>query len=298
MNAKTSLSLKSDTKTKQPQRVSLSQIPIEQRRVRFDFNDIEHPFFFSENPIISAYWVALSATFPIGEAEFIKSVKLYEDQILDDDLNSAIADFTAQEAHHSFQHKLINKKFEQHGYQTTNIESFMKEKYSNRSKSWSHKKRIMRTVSAEHITAVIAHFILTNPQALDGVPESFQNLFFWHSIEEIEHKSVTFDVYQHCVGDMRALKWHYAAFVFFEFPLKMMMMTRYLLKQKDLKSTWRQRLGMFTFLFGKKGMVRSVTKFYIMFLKPGFHPWQHNDSALVAQWKEKLVPHIEESRTA
>lgn len=148
----------------------------------------------------------------------------------------------------------------------------------------------MRTVAAEHVTAVMAHYALSEPTALRSVPDSLRNLFLWHAIEEIEHKSVAFDVYRHCVGDMRALKRHYAAFLFFEFPMNLLMITRFLLKDLKHQSSWSERKGTLTYLFGKHGMFSSVRHLYMMFFRAGFHPWQHDDSQLVKRWKSELRP--------
>ena len=228
MNAETELSI-SD--------LSQSVIPIVPRLVKFDYQDIEHAVFHSDNPIISAYWVGLSATFPVGEAEFIKSVKYFEDQITDGKLRQEVKDFAAQEAHHSLQHKKLNKQFDSVGYNTKQVEKMIGDEIAKRVSKWSPEKRLMRTVAAEHFTATMANFGLVHPESLDSVPTSLRNLLLWHSIEEIEHKSVAFDVYKHCVGDMSKLRRHYMHFAFFEFPMNMYLITRFLLKDIGHKAT-------------------------------------------------------------
>jgi predicted metal-dependent hydrolase len=271
---------------------SNSKLPIERRRVKFDYADIDREDFHSDNTVLSAYWVGLSATFPLGEAEFIRSVKLFEDQIEDEKLSVDVKDFAVQEAHHSLQHKLVNAQFDKCGYSTKKVENLIEKKIFERIESWTPEKRLMRTVAAEHFTAVMAHYALVEPAALAQVPESLRNLLQYHAIEEVEHKSVAFDVYQHCVGDMAKLRRHYAHFAFIEFPFNMWLITRFLLKDMGHKATWEERKGMWRFLFGKTGMVSSMRTYYMMFLKKGFHPWQHDDSELVSTWKEKLEPHF------
>ncbi len=271
---------------------SHSKLPIQPRHVRFDFSDIDSATFHSDNPIISAYWVGLSATFPLGEAEFIKSVRLFENQISDEKLKAEVQAFAEQESHHGLQHRKINKLFEAQGYKVSKIENFMTEKLTERVERWSNEKRLMRTVSAEHFTAVMAHYALAHPETLDSAPQSLRNLLLWHAIEEVEHKSVAFDVYQQCVGDMGKLRRHYAFFAFIEFPFQMRQITRFLLRELGHKATWSERKGMWQYLFGKNGMVSSVKHLYLMFLKKGFHPWQHDDSEMVAEWKEKLAPYF------
>lgn len=273
---------------------SLSKLPIQRRRVKFDYLDVDRADFHEDNMVISAYWVGLSATFPLGEAEFIRSVRLYEDQITDEKLKAEVKDFAAQEAHHALQHRKINKQFDDCGYSTGKVEHLMDVKIQERIEKWSDKKRLMHTVSAEHFTAVMAHFALSQPESLDAMPESLRKLFLWHAIEEVEHKSVAFDVYKHCVGDMWRLKLHYAHFAFIEFPLSMYLVTRFLLKDIGHKATWRERRGMWRYLFGKGGIISSVKHLYMMFFRKDFHPWKHDDSELVAKWKEELAPHFSE----
>jgi predicted metal-dependent hydrolase len=290
MNAKTDLSPKVDLEGGQ----SSSKLKIVPRRVRFDFADINRADFHSNNTVVSAFWVGLSATFPLGEAEFIHSVKLFENQVSDPKLLREVQEFAQQEAHHALQHKKINSQFDSCGYGTRKIQDLMDVKLKQRAQEWSSEKRLMRTVAAEHFTAVMAHFALSHPQLMDSVPESFANLFLWHSIEEVEHKSVAFDVYRHCVGDMSKLRRHYAHFAFIEFPFNLIMITRFLLKDIGHKSTWAERKGMWLFLFGKDGMISSVKHLYMDFFKKDFHPWTHDDSELVAQWKQELAPIIDQ----
>lgn len=271
---------------------SRSKVEIVPRRVSFEFNDFDGPFYYDNNSCISAMWVALSASFPAGEGEFIKSVKLFEGQISDPKLLGEMRDFAHQEAHHSLQHRQVNKMFDDLGYQTSRLNDFIKEKFKQREQTWSAEKRLARTVCAEHVTAVMAHHALTHPEHMAHFPESFRKLFLWHAIEEIEHKSVAFDVYQACVGDRKLLNKEYRSFTRFEFPFGIWMSSRFLLKKLGHKVTWQERKGLLRSLYGKGGLIRDMSHLYKQFLVKGFHPWDHDDSKLVEQWKEKLAPHF------
>lgn len=271
---------------------SRSKIAIEPRRVKFAFDDIESPFFYDNNSCISAMWVAMSATFPAGEGEFIKSVRLFEHKLTDPKLIQEVKDFTHQEAHHSLQHKQINKVFDSLGYQTENLHSVFSKELDKRADAWSPEKRLARTVCAEHVTAVMAHHALTHPQHMSHFPKSFKNLFLWHAIEEIEHKSVAFDVYMQCVGDIKLLHKQYKIFTRFEFPFNVWMSSRYLLKQLGHKASWRERKGLWNSLYASGGLISDMKPLYKQFLNKNFHPWDHDDSALVQQWKDKLSPYF------
>lgn len=267
-----------------------SSIDIEPRNVTFDYNAIEKSDFFDGNIVSSAFFVALSVTFPPGEAEFIKSVRLFDKEIDSPKLKQQVKDFAAQEAHHGLQHKLLNKRFSELGYDVKRLTDAINIKLSERVINWSPAARLRRTVSAEHFTATMATQLLAAPETLDQAPEVFKNLMIWHAIEEVEHKAVAFDVYESCVGNMRALRWHYLHFSLVEFPLTYWLATRFLLKQGGFKVTWRARKEFLLVLFGKKGIYSTMFGFYAKFLKKSFHPWQQDDSSLIEPWKTKLTP--------
>ncbi|MBT8138909.1 MAG: metal-dependent hydrolase [Gammaproteobacteria bacterium] len=273
--------------------ISQSKLPIERRRVEFTLDDVTEKYYYRGNPQVSAFFASLSVGFPPGEAEFIKSVKLFEDQITDPKLREEVKNFAHQEAHHSFQHKLLNQKLNELGYQTGGIDNVFKEKLARREKQWSPQRRLARTVSAEHITATWAHWALGSEEKMQHFPTSMRHLLQWHAIEEIEHKSVAFDVYQQCVGDRRLLNWVYRHFLYFEFPLSLTLTTRALLKQDNYKPTAEDRRVFKDFLFAKKdGMVSSLWPHYRAFTKQGFHPWALDDSGLVDDWKGTLSPYF------
>ncbi|MGK0375230.1 MAG: putative metal-dependent hydrolase [Arenicella sp.] len=271
---------------------SRSKLEIVPRRVKFEFSDFDGPFYYNGNSCISAMWVAMSASFPAGEAEFIKSVKLFENQITDPKLRAEVQAFAHQEAHHSLQHRQVNKMFDELGYETGKLNDFFKVELKKREQKWSPEKRLARTVCAEHVTAVMANHALTHPEHMKHFPESFRNLFLWHAIEEIEHKSVAFDVYQQCVGDQKLLRQQYKIFTRFEFPFNIWMSSRFLLKKLGRKATWKERKELWASLYGDGGLISDMRGLYKQFLQPGFHPWDHDDSALVEQWKKTLAPHF------
>lgn len=273
--------------------VSQSKLPIEKRRVKFDLDDITETYFYRGNPQISAFFAALSVSFPPGEGEFIKSVKLFENQITDSKLREEVKDFAHQEAHHSLQHKLLNKRLDDLGYDTAMVDRVMKEKLKEREQQWSAEKRLARTVCAEHVTATWANWSLKAEDKMSHFPTSLRHLLQWHAIEEIEHKSVAFDVYQHCVGDRRLLNWQYRTFLYYEFPLTLFLITRALLKKQGYKPTAEDRKVMRDFFFNRQdGMVASLWPHFQSFTKRGFHPWGFDDSGLVDDWKVELEPYF------
>jgi predicted metal-dependent hydrolase len=271
----------------EPSTLSKSHIPIVPRRPKWDFADLKERFLFGGNGLKSAFVVALSGSFPPGEKEFIQSVRLFVDRVRDPKLIADVKDFTAQEGQHSLQHKLMNEAFDRLGYSATRVSEQFEEIEQEWAEERSDADRLAATVVMEHITAVMAHFALTRPEEFDPLPDSVRELLLWHAIEEIEHKSVAFDVYEECVGDRNRLRRQLLLHMVL-FPLGIRDFQRMLLRELGHKPTWKERAEMARYLLGPGGLVVSVLPRYLALLKPGFHPWDVDNSDLVDEWKDRL----------
>jgi predicted metal-dependent hydrolase len=95
-----------------------------------------------------------------------------------------------------------------------------------------------------------------------------------------------------CVGDVKMLHQQYKIFTRFEFPFNVWMSSRFLLKQLGHKPTWKERKGLWNSLYADGGLISDMKPLYKQFLAKDFHPWDHDDSALVTQWKETLSPYF------
>jgi len=181
---------------------------IKPRHMTFPLTELNNKLFFGGNPLLTAYIAALSATFPAGEAEFIESIRLYRDKIEDPGLQQQIKGFIGQEGHHSHQHKKINKVFTDHGIDASRIEKHLYQdinKYTSQDYA-TPKLRLAVTAGMEHMTAILSQYILTHPDILESLEEPVRDLILWHCVEEIEHKSVAFDVFMLCEDDQKYLQ--------------------------------------------------------------------------------------------
>ena len=57
-------------------------------------------------------------------------------------------------------------------------------------------------MALENFTAAFAHALLARPELLRDAPDELARLWRWHSIEEIEHKAVAYDVLMHALADL------------------------------------------------------------------------------------------------
>ena len=124
---------------------------------------------------------------------------------------------------------------------------------------------------------------------VDPAHEDFQPLFLWHGAEEIEHKSVAFDVYQAVDGSY----WRrVTAMLLATLSMVIMIpvrMTPLLYRDGVLFKFKTWRTG-FSFLFGKQGKFVMPWRHYLQFYRRDFHPWDVQDLDLITefqqQWKD------------
>ena len=147
------------------------------------------------------------------------------------------------------------------------------------------------TCGLEHLTAMMADMLLERSDVREDMHESMRPLWMWHAIEETEHKAVTYDVFQE-VGGTYAERAFYLAFstaalgvVASYFTTRMMLNDRANFSLKDTaKGLWR--------MWGKDGTFSSLIPTWLEYFKPGFHPWDHDNSELIARFKEEINAHI------
>lgn len=272
-------------------------LEIKPRHMDFPFGALKSMKFFDDNIYKSAFIAQLSSTFPVGETEFLNSVKNYRAEIKNEKLIKQVKGFIGQEGHHSHQHEKINRELDRLGYDTNRIHLLLKAMIDEKVVNMSRKFRLAYTVCAEHMTGIMAEHAITRTDFLANLEKPFQDLLYWHAVEEIEHKAVAFDVYMECEGDTKYLKRVMTLFI-----LGMhMRMTRYTLNMvfssKHWKS-WSEFKGFMSWMFGKKGMWRSLRKPYRSFFKEGFHPWSNGGLDMIEKWEKEYYQPEQNKATA
>ncbi len=264
-----------------------AEINIPGRKMDFGFNLAALPkYWYGNDAFKSTYMGALSCQFPEGERMFMDAVRDHQDKISDPRLLEQIKGFIKQEAMHGHEHSQFNKFLDTVGYPASKYEAFQKKERIWMRKVIPAKHMLAVTCALEHFTAIMAHQVLTNPEATEGMDEQFKELWKWHAIEETEHKAVAFDVYQEAVGS-------YWIRIFAMINITIMFTARtsflqmiFLWKDGQLfkPSTW---LSGFKFYFKKPGMVPSLWRDYIDYFRRDFHPWDHDNRELLDQWNEE-----------
>jgi predicted metal-dependent hydrolase len=248
----------------------------------------------SNDPVATAFFNALSVTFPAGEALFIEAVRRYRDDA-DPVLKEQIAAFIKQETLHTREHVVFNRVIEAAGYDTKAMNAYI----ANRmriARERSPLAQLAVTVALEHFTAILAHGLLSDPKMLAGAPEEVAALWRYHSIEEIEHKGVAFDTYVAATRTMSAYKrWSIRckamaimSFVFWRSNLRHMSD----FFRQDGINTPRTWFKVLNFMLITPGIWRRIGGEYFKFYSPRFHPWRTDDRHLIANAELRHdVPH-------
>ena len=235
----------------------------------------------------TALYNALSATFPVGEAFFVESVRNHQGGA-DERLAADIRNFTTQEVVHSREHLAFNRRAADAGYDLTALEARVTARLELL-RSKPPIASLAATMALEHFTAILAHELLADPRHLAGADPATAELWRWHASEEIEHKGVAYDTWLHATRAWpRKKRWQVKAKV-------MLLVTRNfivdrtrgaleLLRQDGITGP-RAWANLLWFMWIAPGMMAKIFGAWAAFFMPGFHPWNEDDRALIQEYE-------------
>lgn len=232
---------------------------------------------------------AMSVLFPDGERFFIDSVRLFRDKIDDPLLKEQIRGFIGQEGHHSREHLVYSQRLRESGYDVDYLERGLKRRLGFIQKHFPARLQLAATCAVEHLTAIMANALLTDPRWLEGADPTMARLWRWHALEETEHKAVAFDVFQAVCGSpwLRRRAMLQSTFFFTVDTLKGLI---HMLKRDGLLWNWRVWRDGLRWLWGQDGIYRPLVRVYLDFYKADFHPWQHDNLHLVERYRRDFDP--------
>lgn len=259
-------------------------------RERLDFKlDQGLPRFWNGgDPYKTRFFDAMSLTFPIGERYFISTVRAYRDDIKDPKLAAEVKDFIRQEAQHGMVHAQFNDMLAEQGMAVRWTERFLDRKFKWQSHRWSKAFNLSYTAAAEHMTAMMCTTFVQRPDIFKNADQRMAAIYAWHSIEEIEHKAVAFDVLT------KVAKANYftriAGLIYFsiEYPIGNWWGVNQMLKADGFGAWARAKMLLkgAWWLYKPGGVFMPVLGYYLSYFKPGFHPWQHKEMHRYEAWVE------------
>ena len=199
-----------------------------------------------------------------------------------------IYSFYGQEAAHRKYHQKYNELLcKLRGYDLEHLTKSQVKRHQLRYSQLTPYQRLASTVAAEHLTAILADDLLRDKEHFVDSGKEVAKLWYWHALEETEHKAVAFDVYEAVGGHLKMRR--RALLLATYFILKDTFRGIFIMLKQDgqlLKiRTWVDAVN---FLFIKPGILRKAFIPWLQFFKKDFHPWQTDNSDIIKQWKNSI----------
>ncbi|MDO9453772.1 MAG: metal-dependent hydrolase [Stagnimonas sp.] len=262
---------------------------IPRRDIHFKLDDVDLKTWNPHGQHVSQFMNALSIVFPEGEKFFIESARHFKDQLKNPQLLEDLQGFIGQEAMHGREHRVYNERLAAMGYDVAGLErDSMKMLRGAAGKNPLNK--LAATCALEHFTAVLADVLLNHPELIpENAHPEMRAMWMWHAVEENEHKAVCYDVYQSVTQGPSAYvrRTGMMALVTVLFWSRVFQNQAHLVRRDGIATDWRGWLQFGKFAFTQPGGLRHALKPYLDYFKPGFHPWQHDNRALLEQWKAR-----------
>lgn len=179
------------------------------RKVKFEFPDELDDVLPGEDLVRETYLVAFSLTMPYLEPYLIRTYRAVADDITDPELSADVREFIGQEAQHFQNHRRINEIIKGQlgptvAAELQAVEDRLDADYRRFNASKSRRFNLVYAEGFEAMTCAMAMTMFDDAAAGNGMSGSFgpwQQLWAWHAAEEIEHRTVAFNVYEHLEGN-------------------------------------------------------------------------------------------------
>lgn len=255
------------------------------RKLPLNFDAIPRHWF-SGNAWVTQVANGLNLVFPAGERFFIRSVKHYLPQLTDPKLRARVRAFFGQEGAHGHAHEQAFEVLERQGFEVQRwLRWYEKLAFERLEPRFPPSVRLATTVALEHFTATLAERAFTT-DFLDHADPAMRKLLRWHAAEEIEHKSVAFDVFEAVDGryHIRVVGLLIAAIglmAFWRSATAMLLAQETSLSAEELK-----RLEAEAKANGHSEgfLLESI----LAYLRPGFHPDDHDNYHLAERFLQEL----------
>ncbi|MCB5180893.1 metal-dependent hydrolase [Streptomyces antimicrobicus] len=233
---------------------------------------------------------------PAGERWFVHVYKQVLPYVRDERLREDVIGFIGQEAMHAAAHDEVLPHLKRLGLDPTPYTAqvdWLFEKLlgdrtlpPGRARVWWLKERVALIAAIEHYTAFLGDWVL-NAEELDrrGADPMMLDLLRWHGAEEVEHRSVAFDLFQHVDGSYRrrVRTWAtaFAALVFL-----WQRGARFFMENDPTLADGRASVGQFV-RAGRQGVLPStpaMLKSIPTYLSRRYHPSQEGSTEQAAAY--------------
>jgi uncharacterized protein len=166
------------------------------RRMGFSYPDDIPTVFIEGQPEESYLNLGLSLLLPYLEPYLIRTMRAAKPRVSDPAIAKALDGFNAQEGQHYRQHARFNEVFRSRFEGLKAFEDAVAADYERFSTTKSLRWNLAFAAGFEALTSAMA---ISTIEFVDmsGWHPAARDLYLWHLVEELEHRTVAFDVYEH-----------------------------------------------------------------------------------------------------
>jgi predicted metal-dependent hydrolase len=175
------------------------------RDVRFDWSTLPTHWIPGE-PFATHVLNVMHLLLPEGERWFVEVFKEALPLVTDERLREQVVGFIGQEAMHASAHQGAQDRLVSQGLNpgpyVRQLEWFFRHRLDRLASGHDWLVARLAVIAAvEHVTAFLGQWVLDSPH-LDraGADPTMLDLLRWHGAEEVEHRSVAFDLFMHVDG--------------------------------------------------------------------------------------------------
>ncbi|MFW2012426.1 metal-dependent hydrolase [Acinetobacter bereziniae] len=269
-------------------------IPIRHMKFDFDPAKLDHRFYMDAE-LASAYFASLSIFLTRGEDLVIDTARYHRDFITDPLLKQRVTSLIGQEAIHSKMHEELNEAYLIRDLPVTLFRTWAGWAFEYGFERLPQPMKLSLMAGIEHFTAVLAEYMMNHEEIFFRSQDEKQRaIWMWHMLEESEHKDIAFDVFQELSNNylLRIAGFFPALITILLLISAASFLVPFYRNPKNLISLryWREIPYNFRLIFGlKDGVYGSSFKHIFDYLRPNFHPNDHDTSEFLEYYKEKLL---------
>lgn len=260
---------------------------IQTRRVRFQFPASTPHYWLGNNPFKTHLLNSFTLLFPPTEKWSIRVIKRVLKQVSDTHVKDNASCFIKQEGQHASAHMQFWQNLRRQGYAIDAYLHCLEKLLQWFETSFDPVLNLAVLAGFEHLTEYIADFGLRHQFLALAEPE-LKLLFEWHAAEEIEHKTVAFDVLQ----NLNTGYWlrMIGLVVAHTYAIAFIILGMLILLKQDKKlfslSVW---FDCIRFLFIKEKFLMGLVVNFTEYFRTDFHPSQSDNTVLYQSTIQRLT---------
>ena len=277
-----------------PDFASKGAIPIRHLNIGFNGKEIDVKFY-RGNQFSTLFFYTLSVFLTYGEDLVIETARHHRDFIVDPVLKQRVTALIGQEALHSKLHNEFNDAIKDIDYPVTLYRFLGEEFFKHVFQRFPQPLKLSMMAGIEHFTAVLAEYMMAHEEVFYVTEDAKSRaLWMWHMLEESEHKDIAYDVYQVLSNNylLRVSGFMLAYLTILGLVPFAALIVPVLRKPWEMLTPkfWKDATRGVSMIFGpKEGVFGSTMGQIFDYLRPDFHPNDHDTTEYLEYYKQKLL---------